>query len=59
MSGILISFYQNARSFGEAPPTVIGQAYGGDVGYRIEQETFDDATHAISATKIRKEMGIF
>jgi hypothetical protein len=25
---------------------------------KIEQETFDDATHAISATRIRKEMGL-
>jgi hypothetical protein len=25
---------------------------------KIEQETFDDATHAISATQIRKEMGL-
>ena len=23
-----------------------------------EQESFDDATHAISATKIRREMGL-
>jgi hypothetical protein len=29
------------------------------VGYKIEQEIFDDATHAISATKIRKEMGLW
>jgi hypothetical protein len=28
------------------------------VGYRIEQEVFDDAVHSISATKIRKEMGL-
>ena len=40
-------------------PNVVNITYGRDVGYRIEQETFDDATHAISATKIRKEMGIF
>jgi hypothetical protein len=31
---------------------------GRDVGYKIEQESFDDATHAISATKIRKQMGV-
>jgi len=32
--------------------------YGRDVGYKIEQEIFDDATHNISATKIRKNLGL-
>jgi adenylylsulfate kinase len=39
-------------------PNVVNITYGRDVGYKIEQESFDDATHSISATKIRKEMGI-
>ena len=39
-------------------PNITNITYGRDVGYRIEQESFDDATHAISATKIRKEMGL-
>lgn len=39
-------------------PNIVNVTYGRDVGYRIEQETFDDATHAISATKIRREMGL-
>jgi nicotinamide mononucleotide adenylyltransferase len=39
-------------------PNIVNITYGRDVGYRIEQETFDDQTHAISATKIRKEMGL-
>lgn len=39
-------------------PNIVNITYGRDVGYKIEQETFDDATHAISATKIRREMGI-
>jgi GTPase SAR1 family protein len=39
-------------------PNVVNITYGRDVGYKIEQESFDDATHAISATKIRKEMGV-
>ena len=39
-------------------PNIVNITYGRDVGYKIEQETFDDATHAISATKIRKEMGM-
>lgn len=39
-------------------PNIVNITYGRDVGYKIEQETFDDTTHSISATKIRKEMGI-
>ena len=39
-------------------PNVTNITYGRDVGYKIEQESFDDATHAISATKIRKQMGV-
>jgi hypothetical protein len=39
-------------------PNIVNITYGRDVGYRIEQETFDDAIHAISATKIRAEMGL-
>lgn len=39
-------------------PNVVNITYGRDVGYKIEQEVFDDATHAISATKIRREMGL-
>jgi nicotinamide mononucleotide adenylyltransferase len=39
-------------------PNVVNITYGRDVGYKIEQEVFDDVTHSISATKIRKEMGI-
>jgi len=39
-------------------PNIVNITYGRDVGYKIEQEVFDDAIHAISATKIRKEMGL-
>jgi nicotinamide mononucleotide adenylyltransferase len=39
-------------------PNIVNITYGRDVGYIIEQEVFDDATHAISATKIRNEMGL-
>jgi hypothetical protein len=39
-------------------PNIVNITYGRDVGYTIEQETFDDATHAISATKIRKNLGL-
>jgi hypothetical protein len=39
-------------------PNIVNITYGRDVGYIIEQETFDDATQAISATEIRKQMGV-
>lgn len=39
-------------------PNIIEIVYGRDVGYRITQETFTDDIHAISATNIRKEMGL-
>jgi hypothetical protein len=39
-------------------PNIVNITYGRDVGYRIEQETFTEEIHNISATKIRKEMGI-
>jgi len=39
-------------------PNNVNITYGRDVGYKIEQEVFDEATHAISATKIRKSMGL-
>jgi hypothetical protein len=39
-------------------PNIVNITYGRDVGYKIEQEVFDEKIHSISATKIRKEMGI-
>lgn len=39
-------------------PNITHFTYGRDVGYKIEQEIFDEQIHSISATKIRKEMGI-
>ena len=39
-------------------PNVVNITYGRDVGYKIEQEVFDAATHSISATEIRKKMGV-
>ena len=39
-------------------PNIINITYGRDVGYRIEQETFDSSVTDISATKIRKELGL-
>ena len=37
-------------------PNLLNITYGRDVGYKIEQEVFDDAIHDISATKIREQM---
>ena len=39
-------------------PNIVNITYGREVGYKIEQEVFDESTHSISATKIRKEMGL-
>ena len=39
-------------------PNIVNITYGRDVGYNIEQEVFDEATHSISATNIRAEMGL-
>ena len=39
-------------------PNIVNITYGRDVGYRIEQETFDESVTNISATKIRKELGL-
>lgn len=39
-------------------PNIVNITYGRDVGYKIEQETFDESITSISATKIRREMGL-
>jgi hypothetical protein len=39
-------------------PNIVNITYGRDVGYKIEQESFDKAITDISATKIRQQMGI-
>ena len=39
-------------------PNIVNITYGRDVGYKIEQETFDKSVTDISATKIRKSMGL-
>lgn len=37
-------------------PNIVNITYGRGVGYVIEQETFDSAVEAISATQIREQM---
>ena len=39
-------------------PNITNITYGRDVGYKIEQEVFDESIHSISASNIRKELGI-
>lgn len=39
-------------------PNIVNITYGRDVGYKIEQEEFTDDITSISATKIRKQMGL-
>jgi len=39
-------------------PNIVHIGWGRDVGYTMQQEVFDESIHSISATKIRKEMGI-
>lgn len=39
-------------------PNIVNITYGRDVGYKIEQETFDESITNISATQIRKNMGL-
>lgn len=44
--------------FIQVAPNIVNITYGRDVGYKIEQEVFDDSIHSISATKIRESMGL-
>jgi cytidyltransferase-like protein len=39
-------------------PNISGVYYGRDVGYKVEQIKLDDEIESISATQIRKELGI-
>ena len=39
-------------------PNITNITYGRDVGYKIEQETFDESITSISATNIRRELGL-
>jgi hypothetical protein len=39
-------------------PNIVNITYGRDVGYAIEQESFDESISNISATKIRQSMGL-
>jgi ATP sulfurylase len=59
IDGLTTAGYVHQRDFMVLlVPNIVNITYGRDVGYKIEQEVFDEETHAISATKIRKEMGL-
>lgn len=42
----------------ELVPNIVNITYGRDVGYAIEKEEFDAEIEAISATKIRNNLGL-
>jgi GTPase SAR1 family protein/phosphopantetheine adenylyltransferase len=48
-------FYQGQYTI-QVVPNIVNITYGRDVGYKIEQETFDESITSISGTKIREEM---
>jgi uncharacterized membrane protein len=39
-------------------PNITNITYGRNVGYKIENEVFDEDTHSISATEIRRQMNL-
>ena len=39
-------------------PNIVNITYGRDVGYKIEQESFDESVTDITATNIRKSLGL-
>ena len=53
----LDSLYQGQYEI-QVVPNIVNITYGRDVGYKIEQEVFEDSIHSISATKIRKSLGL-
>jgi len=50
-------YYQGQYEI-QVVPNIVNITYGRDVGYKIEQEVFDEKTHSISATQIRSAMGL-
>lgn len=52
------SFYEGRDFVVQLVPNITNITYGRDVGYAVEQETFEESISQISATKIRKEMGL-
>ena len=57
MVQITIDLFQGQYEI-QVVPNITNITYGRDVGYKIEQETFDKTITNISATKIRESMGL-
>ena len=51
-------YEENVHYIIQKVPNVVNITYGRDVGYKIEQESFDKETESISATEIRRQLGI-
>ena len=47
-------YEENVHYIIQKVPNVVNITYGRDVGYKIEQESFDKETESISATEIRR-----
>lgn len=50
-------YYQGMYEI-QVVPNIVNITYGRDVGYKIEQEIFDEKTTSISGTKIRQALGL-
>ena len=50
-------YEENVHYIIQKVPNVVNITYGRDVGYKIEQESFDKETESISATEIRRQLG--
>ena len=56
-AGDLDPIYQGQYEI-QVVPNIVNITYGRDVGYVIEQESFDESITAISATTIRRSLGL-
>ena len=51
-------YEENVHFIIQKVPNIVNITYGRDVGYKIEQESFDKETESISATEIRRQLGL-
>ena len=49
-------YEENVHYIIQKVPNIVNITYGRDVGYKIEQESFDKETESISATEIRDKL---
>ena len=50
-------YEENIHYIIQKVPNIVNITYGRDVGYKIEEESFDKETESISATEIRRQLG--